>query len=66
MTKEQIDTTVVDGFIQWKGDECPVDDNAQIEIICVNGDRGIFAAVDIDWRRLGQDTDVIEYRVLSK
>lgn len=50
-------------WIEWNGGACPVDGDAKVEVVLVNGDRQALRARNCDWGHLGTGTDIIAYRL---
>lgn len=54
-----------DGWIEWKGGECPVEDGALIDYKMRNGREVTYglAAGGRDWGNIGFGSDIIAYRI---
>lgn len=54
-----------DGWIKWKGGECPVSGDVEVEYRLRNGDEGRIFASDLEWEILGDSLDIVAYRVVG-
>jgi hypothetical protein len=52
-----------DGWIEWKGGECPVDRNSIVSIKMRGCGRSAGSAFTLDWFHRGRDGDIIAYRL---
>lgn len=55
-----------DGWIVWKGGECPVPDASVVEYRC--GSRRLvekLRACELEWNHVGDETDITSYRVVA-
>lgn len=61
-----------DGWIEWKGGECPVSNETIVDVRFRDGERGARVAADAwRWEHYGEgreyaDGDIIAYRVVNK
>ena len=53
------------GFIRWRGGDCPVSEDTQVEVILRNGEREIESAGLLYWDVGNNPSDIIAYRVLT-
>lgn len=52
-----------DGFIEWEGGECPLNEDQQVEVVCNKGFRQALTARAFDWKfRKGRIYNIISYR----
>lgn len=54
-----------EGWIEWRGGECPVDREAQVDIKFSGAWGGIGRAGSMFWSHDGGDSDIIAYRVVN-
>lgn len=52
-------------FIRWRGGDCPVPFDTEVEVILRNGDRMSESASSFDWDIDNHPRDIIAYRVLT-
>lgn len=52
-------------FIRWRGGDCPVSEDTEVEVILRNGDRMYESASSLDWDMDNHPRDIIAYRVLT-
>lgn len=55
-----------DEWIEWKGGKRPVDKNTRVEIEMRNNDTDIDAAGFYIWEHVGNEYDIIAYRVVEE
>lgn len=55
--------TTADGWIEWKGGECPVSKDTPVEVLLRDGTREEFPAMFFRWSVDGDDGDIASYRV---
>jgi hypothetical protein len=58
-----IQTPDAEGWCKWAGGECPVDPQSTVQIRLREGLIGDSQAGNVSWQHLGNDVDVIEYRM---
>lgn len=64
--KEQIGTqSAQDGWIEWRGGECPVEGNTRLQFRFRDGDTQYGIARSKEWEALGTHDDIIAYRVVQ-
>ncbi len=55
------------GWIKWGGGNCPVDENATVEVAFLSGEKYIpFNPSNLDWTVCGNSEDIVSYRVIDK
>ena len=52
-------------FIRWRGGDCPVSEDTQVEVILRNGERISDKAGALNWDDDNNPRDIIAYRVLT-
>lgn len=57
------------GWVVWAGGECPVDEYANVNWRTADpdwhqNDNAVSVAKALDWRKLGEESDIIAYRVV--
>ena len=57
---------IPEGWIPWHGGECPVQDDATVEVICFDDVRETGIAYGFSWDRRGRDSDIIAYRIVKE
>lgn len=60
-TNPQIDN---DGWIEWRGGECPVDIGTLVEFEMRDGDKDTALSTVLDWPHENRSDDIIAYRVV--
>ncbi len=59
-----------DGWIEWKGGKCPVDDRTLVQYFMrIDMDTDIYRtdfAHDLRWSSLGGESDIVKYRLSDK
>lgn len=55
-----------DGWIDWRGGECPVPANSRVDIKFRDGDIGLAQSANWDWSHLGYRSDIIAYRIIPE
>lgn len=55
-----------DGWIEWRGGECPVPANSRVDIKFRDGDIGLEQSANWDWIHLGYRSDIIAYRIIPE
>jgi hypothetical protein len=57
-----------DGWIEWRGDECPIPDSAHFDIRFRDGgeERGCNFARELRWDHIQSGGDIVAYRHLPK
>ena len=53
------------GFTRWRGGDCPVSEDTQVEVILRNGERISDKAGALNWDDDNNPRDIIAYRVLT-
>ena len=53
------------GFIRWRGGDCPVSEDTQVEVILRNGNRLSRSAGLLNWHLDNHPRGIIAYRVLT-
>ena len=61
--EQQVDT---DGWIEWKGGECPVDGGVMVETIWSDGDIISNRARKLGWHHSQREVNIISYRVVEQ
>ena len=59
-------STDADGWIEWKGGECPVSGNTIVQIKMRDGVKDRDLAKSYSWRNFGIDGDIIAYRIVRE
>ena len=59
------DAPKCDGWIEWKGGECPVGPDVDVDARFRSGGDGNDLARYYRWDHLGQDNDIVAYRVVK-
>jgi len=60
------DAPIDDGWIEWKGGECPVEIGTPIDLKFRDGALWLNdIASYLDWRHMGDSRDIIAYRVVK-
>ena len=54
-----------DGWIEWKGGECPVDSDVMVEYVCRDGTTDKYHSQNLRWTWVGNGGDIIKYRVVK-
>ncbi len=54
-----------DGWIEWKGGECPVDIGVLVEFEMRDGDKNTALSTILDWSHELRSDDIIAYRVIE-
>lgn len=54
-----------DGWIEWKGGECPVNQLQKVDVKLKCGELHMAAAYRFEWDCRDSDTDIIAYRVVK-
>lgn len=60
--EQSADTQDNDGWIEWKGGECPVENYVNIEVKYRNSDYGFYNS----WMHTGSKYDIIAYRIIPE
>lgn len=63
--RQQVAAGADDGWIEWVGGECPVEDNKRVEVKFRDGFIGQDVAFWLGWSHGGDDNDIIAYRVVK-
>jgi hypothetical protein len=54
-----------DGWIEWKGGECPVEADVNVELKLRSGAIVLGIADHFTWKDHGRDYDIISYRIVK-
>lgn len=54
-----------DGWINWGGDACPVPAGTSVEWRLRSGKTGACFATSLSWKVMGNDNDIVAYRVIE-
>lgn len=52
-----------DGWIEWRGGDCPVGEDARVDYRLRNGNTGPAEAIRLDWDHTGTGYDIVAYRL---
>lgn len=55
-----------DGWIEWRGGNCPVPVNSRVDIKFRDGDIGLAQSANWDWSHRGYRSDIIAYRIIPE
>lgn len=61
-----VDAPDTDGWMQWSGGECPVDNDDLVQCRLRNGQQAFDEAGVLDWSQSGMGFDIIAYRVVDE